>query len=163
MKNLTQSFNKLLEQYLSNAATKFIELADHKGQTGLINLMLSVDTVSSSVNNKKLFRSIQPLATEWQQVLDKPVSFQPVHNKWLIGATYHRLSKQEAYIAQIELAIEFTQQQCQLIKTNFPIEPVRSKLLHRNNTILDQYQQHLKAAQTTYQAVMNRLSQLSGK
>lgn len=163
MKNVTQSFNKLLEQYLSSTGTKFIELATHESQTKLINLMLGVDTISAPVDSKQSPRSIQPVDTEWQQVLDKPVNLQSVHNQWLIGITRHRISQRESYIANIELAIKFTRQQYQLIQTSFSSEPSRSKLLLRNYTILKQYKQHLATAYTNQKVAVNQLSRLSGQ
>lgn len=162
MKDLTQSFNRLLEQYLTTVATKFFESASHKNQAGLINLILGVDTVSAVIDNKQSLRSIQPVDTEWQQVLNKPVDLRSVHNQWLVGITRHRIRQQEAYIAHIELAIEFTQQQYQIIQTNFLNEPSRSKLLCRNNTILKQYERHLAIARTNQKAATKQLSRLNG-
>ena len=52
MKNLDQSFNKLLEQYLFNMAARIIDKLDRHDQDKLIQFIISIDTAPSPTRSE---------------------------------------------------------------------------------------------------------------
>ena len=158
--NPSHKFNKLLEQYLFKVSEQYIDLADPPTQTGLITFINRVDGGSAAGDTAPLKHTSQPLATEWQAVLDTPVDWQSVHSHWLIGVARRHLLRQDAYIAHIDETIRFTQHQGELIKSKFLKEPLRSAQLDRNKALLEQHQGYLATACLTRQALLNQLSKL---
>lgn len=158
------SFNNMLEQYLFNAAAKFIDLADQRTQTDLIDLISRVNEYPVLVDADPKIAILQsPPETEWQQVLAKPINLKSVYTQKLIGVTRKRICQQEAYINCIEVAIRFTQHQGQVIEYKCFVDPLRCNELRRNEQILKQHQAHLATARITYKVLLDRLHRLSDK
>ncbi|MFD2934024.1 hypothetical protein [Spirosoma flavum] len=104
--------------------------------------------------------SIQQLESEWQQILSEPVNLRSVHNEWLVALVRKRIRDNEAHIAQLELAIKTTEQNCRRIRNSICDKRCPSKQLKELEVLLNQYKQYLFNAQTRQKKILDQLIQM---
>ena len=158
MTNLPQSFSKLLEQYVFTTANQVIDLATREQQAILVKLIIDIPT------------DVPPAGSHPSPVLGSPNEVsQPVlasanrliHDLWLTKLFQRQIERNEASIAQIEQAIETTQQGFQARVNKFRSEAAQANLEMCHSRMLKRYQNYLVSLQTIQRTNRDRLSRLT--
>jgi len=154
---MADQLSQLLEQYVFSVAGRIIGDVDEEEQTQLIQLIHAIGSGDPPIAIERALKSIQPIKTEWQQELDKPVNLDSVHLQWRIGIIRQQIRRDELYITRLENALYATQQHYEFGQTLLNND--RRQSIWR--CLISQYQQYLRQARESQQLAMDQLVRLS--
>lgn len=158
MTNLPQSFSKLLEQYVFTTANQVIDLATREQQAILVKLIIDIPTDVPPAGSHP--SPVLGSADEVSQPVPASAN-RLIHDLWLTKLFQRQIERNEASIAQIEQAIETTQQGFQARVNKFRSEAAQANLEMCHSRMLKRYQNYLVSLQTIQRTNRDRLSRLT--
>lgn len=159
MTNLSQSFNKMLEQYVFATVDQVINLAEPKQQAVLIKLVIDMPGDANSCTAPQL-PVIQSTEIEHGPLPDQSSINRRIHDRWLTDLFQRQMERNQASIAQLEQAIESTRQGFQSRTNAFRNETRHANMAMWHTRVLDQYQRYLVTLQTMQRHNHDQLSRL---
>jgi hypothetical protein len=103
---------------------------------------------------------IQQLEREWQQQLGLPSLDWSLHYQWCISRLKQRLEGHHAYTGRLKQALESTHANHLRVQESSYSASTRSRLSHRYENLLDQYERLLIQAQVREKNLQQHLHQL---
>ena len=159
MTNLSQSFNKMLEQYVFATVNQIIDLAEPEQQAVLVKLIIDIpaDATSPTALQVPVIRSTN-VASE--SLPDQSSVNRRVHDRWLTDLFQRQMERNQASIAQLEQAIENTQLGFQAQVSEYRSETAKATMAMWHTRVLDRYQRYMLTLQAMQQHNRDRLSRL---